>query len=864
MNVQVDTTPPHSTSQRRRRGQTLAEFALTLPIVLLLMFGIIEFARIFQAWVTLQNAARTAARYAITGQFDVDHLERIADEFATDELGDPAAAALPDTRDMLCQDSDQRGTHADFDLYRPVDTNDYEVIFANYWDGLDCEPGSEQHRGLLNDIARIPSIRDQARVGAAGLDLRIYDDEAYEIETDPDTGDFVRWARDDVPGWFHVYVCSSRPTLREEDDPSIWRYQHNRDNLTCVVAERRGSDLGDDGQAVNNAGRLQWDAGGPGDAVEIIVTFNHPLITPLALPSYVQLQARRVMINEAFRASRVVNLPPVVALPTNTPTNTPLPTDVPPPTDLPTWTNTPTASDTPTATGTATASPTPACTDLYILNVILSGSYLQVQFRNDNFAPFELEGVLLQWHKHTLFPNMYTDRMLWNGDVHWDGTDTNEPTAVGTAPGGPEPTWNTSTNVQLEGNSTATWQVRFGNGPFNLSDYYQRPDFTGSTWYFSNGCTVQIDDPTPTPPTGTPTFTPTPECGNYTMDVEGFWPHGVVQFSVRNGGGTPIQITGIDIRWRYYFSGMALDKVIIGGVNAFDPAGVRIWDGNDPGTTIGQQTNTASGTLGSEPTWLIEAVINPGDTVSMWLDFDGTSGNLEDEYGALPAHFNGTRLAYDNGCDVVHDIPPTPEPVCGDGIRQDWIGEQCDDGNTNNGDGCDSACRLECGNGRIDGSEQCDDGNRTSGDGCSSSCRDEYCGDRTVQSGLGEQCDDGNTNNGDGCSSTCRWEPAVCGNGNRESGEECDDGNTTSGDGCTSTCRREYCGDGTMQSALGEQCDDGNTSNGDGCSSTCQIEQTGGVCGNGTVESGETCDDGNTRNGDGCSSTCQVEVCTEC
>src|SRR5512142_1919010 len=62
--------PPPPAQTRRRKGQTLVEFALTLPILLLLMFGVIEFGRIFQAWVTLQNAARTAIRYAVTGQYD--------------------------------------------------------------------------------------------------------------------------------------------------------------------------------------------------------------------------------------------------------------------------------------------------------------------------------------------------------------------------------------------------------------------------------------------------------------------------------------------------------------------------------------------------------------------------------------------------------------------------------------------------------------------------------------------------------------------------------------------------------------------------------------------------------------------------
>lgn len=61
-------SPPRP--RRSRRGQTIAEFALTLPLLLLLMFGIIEFGRIFQSWVTIQNAARQAARYAVTGGYD--------------------------------------------------------------------------------------------------------------------------------------------------------------------------------------------------------------------------------------------------------------------------------------------------------------------------------------------------------------------------------------------------------------------------------------------------------------------------------------------------------------------------------------------------------------------------------------------------------------------------------------------------------------------------------------------------------------------------------------------------------------------------------------------------------------------------
>jgi Flp pilus assembly protein TadG len=49
-------------------GQTLLEFALGLMIFLVLVFGSMDFANLLYHKVTLQNAARQAGRYAITGQ----------------------------------------------------------------------------------------------------------------------------------------------------------------------------------------------------------------------------------------------------------------------------------------------------------------------------------------------------------------------------------------------------------------------------------------------------------------------------------------------------------------------------------------------------------------------------------------------------------------------------------------------------------------------------------------------------------------------------------------------------------------------------------------------------------------------------
>lgn len=57
---------------RRSRGQSLAEMALIAPILFLVVFGIVDAARLMQSWVTIQGAAREGARYAVTGRSDCD------------------------------------------------------------------------------------------------------------------------------------------------------------------------------------------------------------------------------------------------------------------------------------------------------------------------------------------------------------------------------------------------------------------------------------------------------------------------------------------------------------------------------------------------------------------------------------------------------------------------------------------------------------------------------------------------------------------------------------------------------------------------------------------------------------------------
>jgi Flp pilus assembly protein TadG len=52
----------------RSRGQALTEFALVLPILLLILFGSFDFSRAIYAYNTISDAARTGARLAIVNQ----------------------------------------------------------------------------------------------------------------------------------------------------------------------------------------------------------------------------------------------------------------------------------------------------------------------------------------------------------------------------------------------------------------------------------------------------------------------------------------------------------------------------------------------------------------------------------------------------------------------------------------------------------------------------------------------------------------------------------------------------------------------------------------------------------------------------
>ncbi|MFT5992972.1 MAG: cysteine-rich repeat protein [Bradymonadia bacterium] len=190
----------------------------------------------------------------------------------------------------------------------------------------------------------------------------------------------------------------------------------------------------------------------------------------------------------------------------------------------------------------------------------------------------------------------------------------------------------------------------------------------------------------------------------------------------------------------------------------------------------------------------------PTDALSVYVDDQITlrvhdQPRFEELVIPLPAGESVVRFVYE-----VSDLPRQhPQFALISWIRIDRVStalEECDDGprNANAPSACRPDCRLpRCGDGIVDRGEQCDDGNVIEDDGCSHLCRVPGCGDGVLQEG--EACDDGNLVDDDECTNACLR--PVCGDGVRAGDEVCDGAPANV---CTDECTLQRCGDGLVQS----------------------------------------------------------------
>jgi len=96
-------------ARRRERGQSMVEFALLLPLLLLLVLIAVDFGRVYLGWINLQNMARIGADFAANNAEkmagnDTDTVARYTNQIASDGSasncplapGQPAAPSFTD------------------------------------------------------------------------------------------------------------------------------------------------------------------------------------------------------------------------------------------------------------------------------------------------------------------------------------------------------------------------------------------------------------------------------------------------------------------------------------------------------------------------------------------------------------------------------------------------------------------------------------------------------------------------------------------------------------------------------------------------------------------------------------------------
>ena len=81
---------------RKKEGQAMVEFALVLPILILILFGIFEFGMIFNSYLTINAASREGARVASVGADDAEIASTVVNFTPTLDSSNISVAVTPD------------------------------------------------------------------------------------------------------------------------------------------------------------------------------------------------------------------------------------------------------------------------------------------------------------------------------------------------------------------------------------------------------------------------------------------------------------------------------------------------------------------------------------------------------------------------------------------------------------------------------------------------------------------------------------------------------------------------------------------------------------------------------------------------
>jgi hypothetical protein len=513
--------------REKDKGQGMAELALTLPVLLMVVFGMIEMARLVQTYLAVQHAAREGARYAVVGlpseQECVDGGGDVNENGTCESRTDEGDVCFTEYSDFRAEAIKAKAREAAIGLpWDPSVTNDAAPRYLGVW--VQGQPSF--YDGALMDCPGVPGARVKVRVFfnlpvitpiLSGVMPTIQ----VSAETEMINEGFQTWVGAQAPP-----RLTEMPDLPPEDTDEDGLPDEDEYWGQCPYMTNPDSDYDGypDGEEVDNG----WDPCDyedpypPTPEVEPPTPTHTPTATPIPLQINEPLRANDLVVTGVGDPSRLpVSLrvwdwtiperigsgiigstgtfridvsPPLVAGheirvlgsyawdaaivvgATNTPTNTPTATNTP----TPTSTRTPTATPTP-AVAISIANPTPPAGMIYSCTDDV-GVDLEVTVEGSG----------------------------WPGDAEtevvfgWNGTGASARSYTGDA----------SVTPETDGTFTTSFTVTGSQVTVGKHTLYALVIITGQQTeapLYVPCSSVPTPTPTKTPtPTSTPTFTPTP------------------------------------------------------------------------------------------------------------------------------------------------------------------------------------------------------------------------------------------------------------------------------------------------------------------------------------------------------------------
>lgn len=103
-----------------RKGQSMVEMALILPIIIMLFLGMVEFSRVFGSYLLVTHASREGARLASIGKTDAEIQANISSKVGILDVSDLQITITPDESARATGNDVQVSVRYKLQIYAPV------------------------------------------------------------------------------------------------------------------------------------------------------------------------------------------------------------------------------------------------------------------------------------------------------------------------------------------------------------------------------------------------------------------------------------------------------------------------------------------------------------------------------------------------------------------------------------------------------------------------------------------------------------------------------------------------------------------------------------------------------------------------